>query len=504
MSQVAHRLRLRSPLRVAPAVLAGGMALFVPAGSGALGIGTQVLHAQQVGDCQLMDTFRTIRSQEVSPGVSIVWISRPDLRCPNGLRIRSDSAVVYEQQGRNVLIGNVRFTSQGRDLTARDADWYNREGRLFARGNVIFRDLSEGTEVRGDTLTYLDDQQGTRDELVTVWGGRPTAVLPTEGAEGAASDPYRVVANRLRFMGERYFWGDGEVEVDRGELTARADSLVYDRQSETLVLNRDAEVVRGDVSARGGNLNLTFVDGNLRQLVARRDGEIVTDDVALKGLEVRIALGPDESIETVLAEGGEDPATGTYLYAFMEAENLLLRGRRVELLDGEDGLRRLVATGNARGEALRRQFGGGESDAQTGPDEAAPPVEGAEEAGVMLDRDWIEGEEIVAVFEPVPEDERDPEGGEDQYRLLRLESRTGARALYRSPPEDAAPEAADPSDPEAADLPAPEPGEPREWPISYIQADLIVIHMADGDVTFLEAEGNVVGLQLEPQRGDRG
>ncbi len=499
------RPRPRLHRQVAP--LAAGVGLFAFGGAAVPGLGPEALHAQQVGDCQLMDTFRTIRSREVSPGVSIVWISRPDLRCPNGLRIRSDSAVVHEEQGRNVLVGNVRFTSEGRDLTATNADWYNREGRLFARGNVVFRDLSAGTEVRGDTLTYLDDQRGTRDELVTVWGGRPSAVLPTEAADGETGDPYRVVANRLRFMGERYFWGDGAVEVDRGELTARADSLVYDRQSGSLILNRDAEVVRGEVSARGGNLNLTFVDGTLRQLVARREGEIVTDDVALRGLEVRVALAPDESIETVLAEGGEDPASGAWIHAFMEAENLLLRGHRVELLDGDDGLRRLVATGNARGEALRRQFGGGDAEGGSPPLEAAldPATEDeAASAGIMLDRDWIEGEEIVAVFEPLPEEERDPEGGEDQYRLLRLESRTGARALYRSPPDEEAPEA-EPADPDEAGDPEGAPAaEPREWPISYIQADMIVIHLADGEVTFLEAEGTVVGLQLEPHRGDRG
>jgi hypothetical protein len=36
--------------------------------------------------------------------------------------------------------------------------------------------------------------------------------------------------------------------------------------------------------------------------------------------------------------------------------------------------------------------------------------------------------------------------------------------------------------------------------ISYILADLIILHMESGAVQFLEAEGNVRGLQLDPQR----
>ena len=87
--------------------------------------------AQQLsGNCRLMDTFRSITTRQVAPGVSVTWISRPDLRCPNGLRIRADSAVVYDQSGRNELIGNVRFTNVDRDLRSNRADWYERDGRL--------------------------------------------------------------------------------------------------------------------------------------------------------------------------------------------------------------------------------------------------------------------------------------------------------------------------------------------------------------------------------------
>jgi hypothetical protein len=486
------------------------------------GVPASPLAAQQfAGDCQLMDTFRSIQSREVSPGVSIVWISRPDLRCPNGVRIRSDSAVVYEAQGRNELIGNVRFTTAERDLTARDADWFDREGRLFARGNVVFTDLTEGTEIRGDTLVYLE-ARGAREEQLTVDGTRPSAVLPVEAAPGAPpAEPYRIQASRLRFQGDQFFWGDGDVEVLRGETRASADSVAYDRTVGTLILNRDAMVVRDDVIATGGTLNLGFADDRLTSVLARRGGRIVTDDITLAGLQVEVTLDENEEVSSVLAEGGEDPETGQRFDATLEAENLFLRGsRQVEIQDDSDGNRVLVATGNARAESLGDGFG-------SVADEAARPGGEPAEADTVPglngvpDRDWVEGEEIVALLERVPPGERlpapdaadaptpepaDAETARDNgatFRLVRLTSTNNARALYRSPPEETNGTAEPVAEPDAPEE-APGPPERRLWSISYILADLIIIHLQEGEVRLLEAEGNVTGLQLEPGGGGSG
>jgi len=495
--------------------------------------------AQQIsGNCTLSDNFRTIQSQEVTPGVRVIWIGLPDLRCPNGLRIRADSAVIYEQTGRNELIGNVRFTTPERDLRSDIADWYEREGQLLARGRVVFGDLTEGTEVRGESLDFLEGRPG-REEQVTVSGGRPTATLPAETrADGTAGTPFQVTANRLRFQGERFFWGDGEVEVEREDLRAQADSLVYDRDAEFLILNRNAEVVRGEVMARGENLNLTFVDDRLRTLVARNRGRIETGDYSISGMLVEVSLDQDEELESILAEGGEDPDTGDPMVATLEGDNLFVRGGRIQVSDAEEGMRVLTASGAARAEALGEGFGatGPEAGAR-GPADAAPveadpveadPVEGApggltalggNDLAGLADRDWIEGEEIMALFEATTASEEEPEA-EDGWRLVRLESTTNAAALYRTEAEveagtdeDDAP-GATPPDPDAppADTvdapgdmaPAATPPTGRRFSISYVLANRIVIYLEDGEVSRLEAEGNVRGLQLEPREGGAG
>ena len=59
--------------------------------------------------------------------------------------------------------------------------------------------------------------------------------------------------------------------------------------------------------------------------------------------------------------------------------------------------------------------------------------------------------------------------------------------------------------PSPEDAPDAAAGSARErWSISYILADRIIIHLVEGAVSLLEAEGNVRGLQLEPRQGETG
>ena len=470
-----------------------GFAAFLALGN----LPPELAQAQAIsGDCQLLDTFRSLTRREVSPGISVVWISRADLRCPNGVNIRADSAVVYEQSGRNELIGNVRFVREGQVLTAALADWFEREGRLFARGNVVLRDPTDGTELRGDTLIYLEPRFGGESQ-VTVTGERPSAMLPV--GDDPTATPYEIQARRIRLQGDRFFWADGAVTLDREDLEARADSLVHDRRSGALIMRIGAEVLREDVRAMGEILNIDIRDGRLQGLVARNPGRVETDDgYALAGREVFIELKEDGEVQSLWARGGADEETSRFFRASIQSGDLLLEADnevRLGDLDPETGIRVLNAQGAARAEALQGAFGSASSSGDLEPD-PAPLSEGEP------DRDWIEGEVIQAFLLQVPP--TDEEGSEERWELLRLRAETQARALYRQPPDAAV-------DASGSDIPEPtetgttvgeRPG-PGRYPISYILADLIILHMQDGTVHLLEAEGNVRGLQLDPQREAR-
>ena len=498
-SRLPHPNRGLGPLLL----LALGMGMGVALGAPAPALG------QELGSqCDLL-SYRIISSRETAMGSRVTWLGRPYLACPNGLRIRADSAVVYEQTGRNELIGNVRFDTPERELRARNADYFERDGRLFAWGEVFLRELERGTEVRGDTLLYLEAGPQRPEDNLTVYGGRPRAVLlpdPVTAGE-PEGEPYLVVANRLRFEGDRFFWGDGQVEVERGDLRASADSLAFDQEVGELILMRGARVDRGEVMASGGLLNLAMREERLESLRARQDGRIETDEFTLTGDDVQVTLDEEENVRTVTSTGVEGGVRATLF-----SEEIRLEGNSIQISEAEEGVRVIRSTGRARGETVRTD--GAPLDPESG----------------IPDRDWIEGDEVVAHFVEIPPLER-PEGERDepQYRLSTLEATGNARTLYRSPPDrngqpPGVPGAPMPEDraAEEPEVPDPDPvlaepgedvpevlddGEPEEeaeapreaWAISYVLADRIVVHMLEGEVDRLETEGNVRGIQLEPE-----
>jgi lipopolysaccharide export system protein LptA len=517
--------------------------------------GFQELRAQDLGtDCELRE-YASIRSTQSAPGLRVTWLADPFLVCPDGTRIRSDSAVVYEQSRRAELIGGVRFETEARLLESRLADYFEREGRLFARGDVVFTDLERGSEVRGDTLTYLGVTERRSEEQVTVTGGRPEAILepPTDrvGPDGAPA-PYRVIGNRLRFEGERFFWADGDVEVFREDLEAYSDSLAFDQGDGQLFLNGNARVL-AEAEMEGDQINLAIPDDVLERVTIRRRGRLLTEDLELVGEEIRVTL-EDEKLQRVVAVhrsgSDEDPPPRPRAVT----ADFTLQADSIDVLSPDEILETVHAVGRARGETLTRGQAPlpVEAEEDLGPTEAdeileqlealgaEPPQEpDAQEATedasdrpqIQVDRDWIEGNEILAVFEPViepseiaagaqdepgqdpdadePEPEVDPESAlsdppsdpdEDarrpQYRLVRLEAKGNARTLYRSPPEEDGTEGGDRSE-------RPGTGGPL-WAVSYIVAEEIAIFLVEGEVERLEARDTVLGIQLEPDRDGRG
>lgn len=491
---------------VAPAFLLVVVAIPAPA------------EAQDLGtDCQLRE-YAALRSSEPGPGRRVTWLSSPFLVCPDGTRIRSDSAVVYQTNRRAELMGNVRFEFGNRLLESDLADYFEREARLFARGNVVFTDRDQGTEVEGDTMVYLGETAMRLEEQVTVTGTRPTATLPRRDVspDEEPRSPYQVIGDRLRFEGDRYFWADGNVDVVRDDLDASADSLVYDQEEGRIFLNGNARV-RGEADMEGDRINLVMPDDVLERIVIRERGRLRTDDLDLVGEEIVITLA-DEKIQRLVAvhrpPASEDEASRPRPRA--ETPDFILQGDSLDVQSPDEVLEVVHAVGRARGEARPGERTAPvpvelDDDLMEVPaDPETEPEPGEARSPVQIDRDWIEGDHIVAYFEVVPAreaaDEELPESDpgvavsvevEDdeagpQYRLTRLEASGNARSLYRTPPENR-------REPEESEEER-SPGPPGLWSISYIVAGQISIFLEAGEVQRLEAVDTVLGLQLEPDR----
>ncbi len=444
------------------------------------GLGFSPAAAQNLGTRCTPETFRSIESIEVGPGRRITWMGRPTLRCPDGVRIQADSAVIFQETGRNQLIGQVRFTSAERTLLADLVDYFERDGRLFARGDVHFTDTGRDLDVEGDTLVYLEITPNRIEEEVTVYGGRPRTTLPgPESETGEASTPYQVEGDRLQFLGERFFWAYGDATIERDSLRAAADTFAFDQEADELNLTGSAWMESEGTRAEGHTLNLAFTDGRTERIRAVGEARLVDTDMELIGDEIQVTLGPDETPTSIVSRATPDGPLAQAL-----TEEMTLRARLIEI-DLPDGiLQRIRAEGEAHGET----FG----EDRPPVDEDAPTL-----AGVPAG-DFLAGAEIVATFEPVPEEELPPasdpdqeedEDGEARYRMTGLEAIGNAVSLYRSPPEDW----------DEADGVVPL----HLWSISYIMANRILITMVDGEVGFVNAEGQVAGIQLDPDRNYR-
>jgi lipopolysaccharide export system protein LptA len=464
-------------------------------------------NAQELGtDCELPE-FRELNSTETMRGFRITRIRGPFLLvCPDGVRIRADSAVVYEETGRNHLMGRVRFTSPERELQAREADYFEVNRRLHARGDVFFRDPTRNTEVRGDTLVYLEATDLRPLDDLDVRGRLASALLPREDlAPGEVDpDPYRVSGRRLRFQGDRFFRGHGEVEILREGMRAESDSMVFDRELGNLDLRGRARVEGEDGDFEGERIIMVLPDDILESVTIRERAILRTTDLDLRGDEIRVSL-EDEKIQRLVAvsrPGGEGGRPGPRPRAV--SEDFILEGDSLDARSPGEVLESVLAVGRARGETRGRTPGARTADALDPaelpgvPDLAAP----GEAPRRIPDRDYLEGDEILATFVPLDPaapsepvlDALPPDvPGTDQpgqarreYQLETLEATGQARSLYRAPPED------EEEEEEGVEAPL------ENWTLSYVLADRIAIFMSEGEVERMEAEGEVRILHLEP------
>jgi len=138
--------------------------------------------AGQSGACRFGAGTGSFQAITLAGGDRIVYVSRPNIICDDGVRIRADSAVTSTMQNMSHLMGNVRYSDGARQLTSDEARYFSRQGRLQAHGNVFLADTTRGSEIQNGDLIYLRQTSYRDEEEITVTrnvseGVRPTALL---------------------------------------------------------------------------------------------------------------------------------------------------------------------------------------------------------------------------------------------------------------------------------------------------------------------------------------
>lgn len=180
-------------------------------------------------------------------------------------RLAADSVAWYGREARLDLMGNVRVRDELMDLDASTARYHTKDERLEAHRNVVAVNRSNGTVLRGPNLIYLRAVQGVRDTTEMFASSRPTIDYRTQGD---TTEPYVIVADRVRMKGNERMWASGRVTVDRSDLAARADSMQLDESADLGVLLGKPRIEAEDWRLTGDTIHLVLREGKLHQTLA--------------------------------------------------------------------------------------------------------------------------------------------------------------------------------------------------------------------------------------------
>jgi len=357
------------------------------------------------------------------------------------ITMESDSVAAY---GGNLVrfIGHVKYRDSTLTMDADQGTYFKKGEKWEARGRVSTNNLRTGSKLSGPALDYFRVVKGVRDTLEMYSTGRPRIEYSANDPGAPATEPYIIVADRVRLKGNDRLWAGGRVTIDRSDFSARGDSLRLDSGRGDGTLVGGSPIMRGlgkdSFNVSGRRLDLRLNHRELTYVLAKGNGHAISKEWDLVadtiGLDIK-----NRRLEQTLAWGDSIRPNATSPSYAMRADSLAL---------------------DTPGQQLKevRGFGkawlGGTIDART------------------KQRDWMRGDTVVAQFV-----QRDS-AGTRRAALNRIVARKNAQSFHLDP------------DPKHPDRPA----------INYARGDVIVMTMKQGvktGVDQVEVRGQVDGVQLE-------
>ena len=362
-------------------------------------------------------------------------------------------------------------------------------------------------------------------------------------ADSVSLPPYEIDADRFMIDGRRFFRAGGNVVLVRDSLRALGDSLDYDQDVGAMSVWGDASVENRGFALTGASVWVTPTVGLSEEILARDNAELVGSQVTLTAPAIRVFLDNGEVTRLIAISSvppleepeldipGVTPGDAERARAIAErvarvdsldaaedsvarplaiADDFQLTGDSIDVSSPDQVLEVVTAVGSARAEA------------------ASPDSLISEDLPEFANRDWMEGETIVAQFgsgaadgsaaaaglvtagdstaatdpaltddstvarTPAIVDEGTPEaapatrGGNP--RLETLTAIGEARSLYRLT-------APDPTGIESDTTWTPPKNRPA---LHWVEGGQITIYLEERSVVKMEVEGQTVGYHLEP------
>jgi hypothetical protein len=357
------------------------------------------------------------------------------------LTMQSDSVAAY---GGDVVqfIGNVKYRDSTLTMDADRGTYYKKGEKWEARGRVVTKNLRNGSTLNGPAMDYFRVVKGVRDTMEMYSTGRPRIQYATTTPDARPSEPYIIVADRVRLKGNDRLWGGGKVTIDRSDFAAKSDSLRLDTGKGDGTLVGGSPVMRGlgrdSFNISGRRLDLRLDQRELTYVTAKGTGHAVSKEWDLVADTIGLDLN-NRKLDQTLAWGDSIRPYATSPAYAMRADSLAL---------------------DTPGQQLKEVRGFGAAWLGGTIDSASKQ------------RDWIRGDTVVASFV-----QRDS-AGTRRAALNRIVARKGAQSYH-------------------VEANAKYPARPS---INYARGDVIVMTMSKtprGGVDRVDIRGQVDGIQLE-------
>jgi hypothetical protein len=303
--------------------------------------------------------------------------------------------------------------------------------------------MKTGSTLTGPALDYFRVVKGVRDTLEMYATGRPRIQYASADPTARATEPYVIVADRVRFKGSDRLWAGGKVTIDRSDFAARGDSLRLDTgKGSDGTLTGGNPIMRGlgrdSFSVAGRRLDLKLDQREITYVTAKGAGHAVSKEWDLVADTIGLDLN-NRKLDQTLAWGDSiRPYASSPAYA-MRADSLAL---------------------DTPGQQLKEVRGFGTAWLAGAIDAASKQ------------RDWMRGDTVVAQFV-----QRDS-AGTRRSALNRIVARKAAQSYHIEP----------------------SPKYPQRPSINYARGDVIVMTMKHGvrtGVDRVDIRGQVDGIQLE-------
>ncbi len=207
-------------------------------------------------------------------------------------RLVTDSIAHYPAVGRSDLVGHVHIRDTTITLDANFVSYFVTNERLEAHNNVVAVNRNNGSVLRGPNLTYWRAAPGIRDTIEMYATQRPHIDYYGAGA-GDTSEPYVIVADRVRFKGNDRMWAGGKSTIDRSDFAAASDSMQLDQTSGLGVLIGTPRVQgKGpqNYTLTGTRIELVLQAREVRTVKALGNGKANSTDWVLTADTIQLAI----------------------------------------------------------------------------------------------------------------------------------------------------------------------------------------------------------------------